>query len=80
MALTGAIDAHVAGGGKPGEGAPGEGDDNARVANILGSTGRIPPVRAKSLNPFSTNTLIRPEVRKIDDLDYAKLVLPHEEG
>jgi hypothetical protein len=81
MALTGAIDAQVAGAGKPGEPGVGGGeDDGARVANMLNSTGKIPPVRAKSLNPFSTNTLVRPEVKKIDDMDYAKLVLPHEEG
>lgn len=50
------------------------------MTNVLNSTGKIPPVRAKSLNPFSTHTLVRPEVKKIDEVDYAKLVLPHEEG
>lgn len=53
MALTGAVAGHQA---KP------QGADAAheQAADILKSTGRIPAVRAKSLNPFATHTLVRP--------------------
>lgn len=74
MALTGAVANHTIKGNDAGE------PSSAQIANILSSTGRIPQVRAKSVNPYATHTLIRPEVKKLEDVDYAKLVLPHEEG
>jgi hypothetical protein len=56
---------------------PSELDSREQISNILNSTGRIPPIRAKSVNPFSTNTLVRSEVKRLEDVDYANLVLPH---
>jgi hypothetical protein len=76
MALTGAVADHVIVKGAN----PSELNSREHISNVLNSTGRIPPIRAKSVNPFSTNTLIRPEVKRLEDVDYAKLVLPHGEG
>ena len=53
MALTGAVAGHI-----PKD--SGADQSSAQVANILKSTGRIPQVRAKSVNPYSTHTLVRP--------------------
>lgn len=46
----------------------------------MGSTKIGVKVVPKTINPYATNSLIKPEIQKFEEVEYNKFVYPHEKG
>jgi hypothetical protein len=36
--------------------------------------------KAKSINPYGTYSVVKPEIQKFEDVEYSKFVYPHHKG
>lgn len=41
---------------------------------------RLEAVSAKSVNPYSAYSIVKPEVQRFEEVEYAKFVYPHHKG